>query len=65
MLEIDNNPFSTKPIKERYMWRDIERRAKKYGLPWSGIPPYPIKHLGFVNRVALVGAEEGRGKGPG
>ena len=59
MIEMDNVPFSTKPIKERYMWRDIERRAKKHGLPWSCIPPYPIKYLGFINRVALVGAEEG------
>ena len=59
MIEMDNVPFSTKPIKERYMWRDIERRAKVYGLPWSAIPPYPIKSLGFVNRVALVAAEEG------
>lgn len=59
MLEMDNIPFSTKPIKERYMWRDIERRAKKYSLPWSGIPSYPPNHLGFINRVALVGAEEG------
>src|SRR5215831_17816251 len=59
MLEMDNIPFSTKPIKERYMWRDIERRAKKYSLPWSGIPSYPPNHLSFINRVALVGAEEG------
>jgi len=59
MLEMDNIPFSTTPIKERYMWRDIERRAKKYSLPWSGIPSYPPNHLSFINRVALVGAEEG------
>jgi len=24
---MNNIPFSTKPIKARYMWRDIERRA--------------------------------------
>ncbi len=59
MVEMDNIPFSTKPIKARYMWRDIERRAKLYGLPWSGIPPYPIKHLAFANRVALVGVRKG------
>ena len=58
-MEMDNIPFTNKPSKARYMWRDVERRAKMYGLPWSGIPPYPIKHLGFANRVALVGAKEG------
>lgn len=52
-------PFSTKPIKARYMWRDVERRAALYGIPWSSIPPYPIKHLSFANRTALVGAREG------
>jgi len=39
--------------------RDIERRAKRHDLPWSGIPPYPIKHLPFANRIALIGAKEG------
>ena len=59
MTEMVNIPFTNKPIKARYMWRDIERRAKMYGLRWSTIPPYPIKHLGFANRVALIGAREG------
>jgi 2-hydroxychromene-2-carboxylate isomerase len=27
MTEMDNIPFTNKPIKARYMWRDIERRA--------------------------------------
>ena len=56
MLAMDNIPFSTKPVKARYMWRDVERRAEMYGVPWSGIPIYPLKHLTFVNRIALVGA---------
>ena len=30
-----------------------------YELPWSGIPPYPIKHFSFVNRVAVLAANEG------
>lgn len=59
MVEMNNLPFTHKPIKARYMWRDIERRAKTHGLPWSGIPPYPIKYLPFANRIALVGAKEG------
>jgi 2-hydroxychromene-2-carboxylate isomerase len=59
MIEMDNLPFTHKPIKARYMWRDIERRATTHGLPWSGIPPYPIKHLPFANRIALIGAKDG------
>jgi 2-hydroxychromene-2-carboxylate isomerase len=59
MVEMDNIPFSNKPAKARYMWRDIERRAKMHGLSWAAIPPYPIKHLSLANRIALVGAREG------
>jgi 2-hydroxychromene-2-carboxylate isomerase len=59
MLAMDNIPFSTKPIKARYMWRDLERRALMYGVPWSRIPPYPLKHLTFTNRIALIGTKEG------
>jgi 2-hydroxychromene-2-carboxylate isomerase len=59
MVEMDNIPFHTKPVKLRYMWRDLERRAALHGLPWSAIPPYPIKHLSLVNRIALSAAEEG------
>ena len=32
MREMDNVPFADKPAKSRYMWRDIGRRARKYGL---------------------------------
>jgi len=32
MLEMDNIPFpSTKKVKADYMWRDIKRRACRYG----------------------------------
>ena len=27
MIEMDNIPFATKPVKAAYMWRDIDRRA--------------------------------------
>lgn len=58
MVEMNNIPFHTKPVKLRYMWRDMERRAAFYGLPWSAVPPYPIKHLSLVNRIALSATEE-------
>jgi 2-hydroxychromene-2-carboxylate isomerase len=59
MVEMNNIPFSTKPVKARYMWRDVERRAATYGIAWSAIPPYPLKDLGFPNRIALLGVKEG------
>ena len=59
MVEMNNIPFSTKPIKAAYMWRDLERRAEMYGIPWVSIPAYPLKHLEFANRVAIIGSQEG------
>jgi len=59
MIEMENIPFSTKPAKEAYMWRDIERRAANHGLPFEGIPPYPLKGYARANRVATVAAREG------
>ena len=56
MVEMNNIPL---PAKRSYMWRDVQRRAAFYGLPWSGLPPYPIKHLSLVNRIALSATKEG------
>ncbi len=61
MVAMDNIPFSKKPIKAQYMWRDVERRATMYGIAWSGIPHYPLQHLPFANRIALIGMREGWG----
>ncbi len=59
MIEQDNIPFRTKPVKLAYMWRDLERRAKRYGIDWRAVPPYPIDQELLTNRVGLVAAEEG------
>jgi 2-hydroxychromene-2-carboxylate isomerase len=59
MREQDNVPFATKPVKMRYMWRDLERRAARFGVPFAGIPPYPIDAEERVNRVATLAAREG------
>jgi 2-hydroxychromene-2-carboxylate isomerase len=59
MIAQKNIPFANKPIKSAYMWRDIERRAAKYGLAISVPAPYPLEHLAFANQVALVGVHEG------
>ena len=59
MVEMNNIPFTTKPLKAHYMWRDVERRAAMYGHQWSGVPPYPLQHLSLPNRIALLGTREG------
>lgn len=59
MREQENIPFSTKPVKLRYMWRDVERRAARHGLPWAEIPKYPIDAGELANRVATLAVMEG------
>ena len=59
MIEMDNIPFRTKPVKAAYMWRDIERRAAIYGLSARVPAPYPLQEWDTANRVAVLGAEEG------
>ena len=40
-VEQTNIPFpKEKAAKVAYMWRDIERRAARFGLDWNGVPPY-------------------------
>lgn len=59
MLEQDNIPFRDKPVKRRYMWRDVERRAVRHGIPFEGIPTYPVDPDLLANRVGIVAAAEG------
>lgn len=59
MQEMNNIPFVGKPVKERYMWRDIERRAKRYGLPILLPVSYPLEDFDLANRVAVVARQEG------
>jgi 2-hydroxychromene-2-carboxylate isomerase len=59
MLEQNNRPFVGKPVKTAYMWRDIERRAVRYGLPVRVPAPYPLQEFERANRIAIVGEQEG------
>lgn len=59
MREQNNVPFATKPVKMKYMWRDLERRAARFGVPFDGIPPYPIDPNETANHVATLAAREG------
>ena len=58
MIEQNNIP-ARNPVKMRYTWRDVERLARKYGLPFEPGLPYPVDKDGLANRVAMVGALEG------
>lgn len=59
MLEQNNIPFRDKPVKMRYMWRDIERRAARHGIPFDRVPTYPVDPESLANRVGVVAATEG------
>ena len=60
MREQDNVPFANKPAKLKYMWRDIERRAQRHGIPFtSPSTHYPIDRDELANRVATLAAMEG------
>lgn len=59
MREQNNIPFAGKPAKLKYMWRDLERRAMKFGIPFDGAPQYPIDPQELANHVATLAAEEG------
>ena len=59
MVEQKNIPFSNKPVKSAYMWRDIERRASQYNLEPIIPAPYPLSGLVLANQIAILGKEEG------
>lgn len=51
-------PFPDGSSRERYMWLDLARRAKRLGVPYRRPEVYPFNSVG-VGRVALVAASEG------
>ena len=62
----DTSPFNLYPSKGAYMWRDMERRATKYGIPFerlglAGEGAFPQNGL-LAARLALIGLDEGWGK---
>lgn len=59
LREQDNSPFLGKPDKLRYMWRDIERRAQRCGIPFAGPAPYPIDPDSRASHVATLAHAEG------
>lgn len=56
------SPFVLQAAKGRHMWRDMEREAAKYGLPWRRPGVFPRTAL-LPMRVATLGAQEPWGAG--
>lgn len=61
LQEMKHIPFADKPAKCAYMWRDIERRAKMYGIAIRVPAPYPLKENALANKLAFIGMQEGWG----
>ena len=61
MKSMDNIPFPpSKKTKVDYMWKDIERRAKIYGIPVPIVPaPYPLVEFDRANLVGIVMNDQG------
>ena len=59
MIEQNNRPFVGKPVKLAYMWRDLERRAHRHGVPFVSVPNYPNDPDELANRVATLSCRPG------
>jgi 2-hydroxychromene-2-carboxylate isomerase len=56
-LGMANSPFVLQKEKGAYVWRDMERQCRKFGLLWR--QPNTFPRVGVLpSRVALVGAEQ-------
>ncbi len=53
----DSSPFVLQPAKGKYMWRDMEREALKYGLPFARPSVFPRVAL-LPMRVAVFAVEK-------
>jgi 2-hydroxychromene-2-carboxylate isomerase len=55
-LGMENSPFVLQKEKGAYVWRDMERQCRKYGLRWTQPSTFP--RLGVLPlRIALLGAD--------
>jgi len=52
-----SSPFAEQREKGEYVWRDMARRAAKYGLPFTRPSAFPRRAL-LPMRVALLGAQQ-------
>lgn len=57
-MGLPEGPFKPYPAKINYMWRDLERRAARNGLPYKRPPIYPPRMI-RTTCVGLLAAREG------
>ena len=56
-LGMDNSPFVLQKEKGAYVWQDMARQCRKYGLDWTQPTTFP--RLGVLPlRIALLGADQ-------
>ena len=56
-LGMENSPFALQKEKGAYVWRDMARQCRKYGLAW--VEPSTFPRLGVLpSRIALLGTEK-------
>jgi 2-hydroxychromene-2-carboxylate isomerase len=56
-LGMENSPFVLQKEKGAYVWQDMERQCRKYGLRWTKPTTFP--RLGVLPlRVALLGVDK-------
>ena len=56
-LGMETSPFLLQKEKGAYMWQDMVRQCRKYGLGWTKPSKFPRLSV-LPARVALVGAEQ-------
>jgi len=56
-LGMETSPFVLQKEKGAYVWQDMARQCRKYGLPWARPSKFP--RIGVLAaRIALLGAEQ-------
>ncbi len=55
-LGMENSPFVLQKEKGIYVWRDMQRQCRKYGLRWQQPSTFPRRAV-LPLRVALLGAD--------
>ncbi len=57
-LGMEQGPYLPFPPKLNYMWRDLERRAARHGLPYRRPSHYPINML-LTCQIGVIAQQEG------
>lgn len=59
LIEQNNTAFTKNETKMNYFWHDVERRARRYGLPFCGRAPYPADPDLIALKIGAISAAEG------